>query len=313
MAIERGAVFFDSADIYGAGSSEEVLGKALGKRRSQVLVATKAGLRIGSGPNDIGATRHHLIESCERSLRRLGTDYIDLFQIHSFDGRTPVEESLSALDGLIRAGKVRYIGCSNYAAWQLMKSLAASDRLNLARFVSHQLSYSLALRDSEWELHPLGADQHVASLVWGPLAGGLLSGKYGRSGLPVASHGRTSDTLDALPAEQLLDIIDCLGEIARETGASQSQIALAWLLQRPTVATVLVGASSPEQLEASLAAIELNLTGDQHVRLDDVSARPAPYPVGLQWGPASERTVRPRSGGANVRVDKAFVRPTAAG
>ena len=298
LAIERGAAFFDSADIYGA--SEEVLGKALGKRRSQVLVATKAGLRTGSGPNDTGATRAHLIAACEQSLRRLGTDYIDLYQIHSFDGRTPVEETLSTLDGLICAGKVRYVGCSNYAGWQLMKSLAASDRLNLARFVSHQLSYSLAVRDSEWDLQPLGADQNVASLVWSPLAGGLLGGKYGRGGMPVNTNSAA-----ALPASQLLDIIDCLGEVARETGASQAQVALAWLLQRPTVATVLVGASSAEQLEASLDAIELQLTGDQYVRLDEVSARPAPYPHGVQHGAASERAVRPGNAG-NVRVDKAF-------
>lgn len=298
IAIERGAAFFDTADLYGA--SEEVLGKALGKRRSQALVATKAGLRTGPGPNDTGATRHHLIAACEASLRRLGTDYIDLYQIHSFDGRTPVEETMAALDGLIRAGKVRYVGCSNYAGWQLMKSLSASDRLGLARFVSHQLSWSLAVRDSEWDVQPLGADQNVASLVWSPLAGGLLGGKYGRGGKPIPPN-----SADALPEGQLLGIIDCLGEIARETGASQAQVALAWLLPRPTIATVLVGASSAEQLEASLSATELQLTGDQYVRLDEVSNRPAPYPHNLQLGVSSERTVRPGNA-ANVRVDKAF-------
>ncbi len=303
IAIERGAAFFDTANSY--AGSEELLGKILAKRRSQVLLATKAGLRSGSGPNDTGATRHHLIAACELSLKRLGTDYIDLFQIHCFDGRTPVEETLSTLDDLVRSGKVRYIGCSNYAGWQLMKSLAASDRNGWARFVSHQIAYSLAVRDSEWELLPVGADQNVASLVWGPLAGGVLSGRYGRAGAPLSTMPRTSSALGALPEGQLYDIIDSLGDIARESGASHSQIALAWLLQRPTVATLFVGASTAEQLEGSLDALDLRLTGDQFARLDDASARPAAYPHVLQLGIGAERNVRP-GGGGNVRVDRAL-------
>ena len=302
IAIERGAAFFDSSDIYGA--AEEVLGKAIGKRRSQVLIATKAGLRSGSGPNDTGASRHHLIAACEASLRRLGTDYIDLFQIHSFDGRTPVEETLSALAMLIETGKLRYIGCSNYAGWQLMKGLAASDRHGWPRFVSHQIALSLAVRDAEWELVPLGADQNVASLVWGPLAGGALSGRYGRSGEPLSALTHPSATLFALPDGQLQAVIDCLGEVARETGAAEAQIALAWLLQRPTVATVITGVSSAEQLEANLDAAELRLTGDQLARLDEVSMRPAPYPYGLQRSYGSERIAQPGGGGAYVRVDR---------
>jgi aryl-alcohol dehydrogenase-like predicted oxidoreductase len=303
VAIERGAAFFDTANTY--ASSEELLGKILAKRRSQVLLATKAGLRSGSTPNDTGATRHHLIEACERSLKRLGTDYIDLFQIHSFDGRTPVEETLATLDGLIRSGKVRYIGCSNYAGWQLMKSLAAADRNGWPRFVSHQIAYSLAVRDCEWELAPLAADQNVASLVWGPLAGGALSGKYSRAGTPLSAIPRPSSALAALPESQLYDIIACLGDVAKETGASQAQIALAWLLQRPTVATLFVGATTPEQFEASLDALELRLTGDQVARLDEASARPAPYPHALQRGAGAERLIRPLASG-NVRVDKAL-------
>ncbi len=303
IAIERGAAFFDTGNSY--ASSEELLGKILAKRRSQVLIATKAGLRSGSGPNDTGATRHHLIAACERSLQRLGTDYIDLFQIHSFDGRTAVEETMSALDSLVSSGKVRYIGCSNYAGWQLMKSLAISDRFGWERFVSHQIAYSLAVRDSEWDLLPLAADQNLASLVWGPLAGGALSGKYGRFSTPISAMPRPSSALAALPESQLYDIIACSGDIARESGASQSQIALAWLLQRPTVATLFVGASTPEQLESSLDALDLRLTGDQFARLDDASARPAAYPHALQLGIGAERMVRPGAGG-NVRVDKAL-------
>jgi aryl-alcohol dehydrogenase-like predicted oxidoreductase len=303
VAIERGAAFFDTANIHDA--SEEVLGKALGKRRSQVLVATKAGLRSGPGPNDIGATRAHLIEACERSLRRLGTDYIDLFQIHSFDGRTPAEETLAALDALIRAGKIRYIGVSNHAGWQLMKSLAASDRRSLPRFVAHQFAWSLATRDAEWELVPLATDQNVASLAWGPLAGGALTGRYGRGGEPFAKSRHSSLAIELGDAARMQNIVDCQGEIAREAGHSAPQVALAWLLQRPTLATLFTGVSSAEQLEANLDALDVRLTGDQLARLDDVSARPAPFPHGLQLGSASERMLRPGGGGVNVRVDRA--------
>ena len=304
VALEREAGFFDTADIYGA--AEEVLGKALGKRRSLAMIATKAGLRSGPGPNDTGATRHHLIASCEASLRRLGTDYIDLFLLHGFDGRTPVEETLSALETLVRAGKVRAIGASNYAGWQLMKALAASDHRGWPRFCAHQIAWSLAMRDAESELVPVGADQNVATLVWGPLAGGVLTGRYGRKGKSFASSRYSGLALGLTDDESMQHVVDCLKEVGREAGLTQSQVALAWLLQRPTVASVLVGASSAEQLESNLDAIASNLSGDQIARLDEVSAGPAPYPHRLQLGPGSERIVRPGGGGANVRVDRAL-------
>ena len=311
IALEHGAAFFDTSDIYGA--AEEVLGKALGKRRPEALVGTKVGLRSGPGPNDTGASRHHLVRACEDGLRRLGTDYIDLFQLHSFDGRTPLEETLSALAALIAAGKVRYIGCSNFAGWQLMKALAAADRLMLPRFVSHQVALSLAMRDAEWELLPLGTDQNVASLVWGPLAGGALSGRYGRGGEPLASLDHASAALATLPAGQWQTVIDCLGEVARETGAEEPQVALAWLLTRPTVATIFTGDASAEQFEANLAALELRLTGDQLARLDEASARPAPYPGHLQRAFAAERIAWPSAGRENVRVDRALPAPNLGG
>ncbi|MGE3693462.1 MAG: aldo/keto reductase, partial [Novosphingobium sp.] len=260
MAIDHGAPFFDSGGTH--GSAEDVLGKLLGKRRPRALVATRAGLRAGDGPNETGASRHHLIDTCERSLRRLATDYIDLFQIHAFDGRTPVEETLSTLDRLIAAGKVRYVGCSNHAAWQLMKALAASDRHGWARYVSHQIAWSLVQRDAEWELVPLGADQNVASLVWSPLAGGLLSGKYGRGRLALSAAGRKPGRQGDLSESRVFDTIDCLGEVAKETGATHAQVAIAWLLQRPTVASLFIGASSADQFEQNLGAIGLHLTGD---------------------------------------------------
>ncbi len=304
LALERDAAFFDTADIYGA--AEEVLGRALGKRRSSAMIATKAGLRSGPGPNDTGATRHHLIASCEASLRRLGTDYIDLFLLHSFDSRTPAEETLSALETLVRAGKVRAIGCSNHAGWQLMKALGASDQYGLPRYCAHQIAWSLAMRDAEWDLVPLGADQNVASLVWGPLAGGALTGRFGRGGEPFSRARYAEMALGLTGDEQLQHIADCLAEVGRERRLTQSQVALAWLLQRPTVASVLVGASSAEQLESNLDAIAASLSGDQIARLDEVSAQAAPYPHGLQIGPGSERILRPAGGGANVRVDRAL-------
>jgi aryl-alcohol dehydrogenase-like predicted oxidoreductase len=301
MAIDHDASFIDTADSY--PGSEEVIGKAIGKKRNQVLIATKAGQRSGIGANQTGASRHHLIDACEQSLRRLGTDYIDLYQISSFDGRTPVEETLSALNGLINSGKVRYIGCSNYAGWQLMKALSTADRLGWARFVSHQIAYSLAARDCEWELLPLGADQNVGTLVWGPLAGGLLGGKFSRSGTSPSYQHFKSGALDALPENQLLDIIDCLGEVSREVGAKPAQVALYWLLQRPTISTVFVGASSAEQWQDNLNVLSLRPSGDQLARLDEVSARPAPYPYAKQR--ADERHCS-LAAPKNVRVDKAY-------
>jgi aryl-alcohol dehydrogenase-like predicted oxidoreductase len=312
IAIERGAAFLDTGDIY--GGAEEVLGRILAGRRARALVATKAGLRSGSDANDTGASRHHLIAACEASLRRLGTDHIDLFQLHSFDGRTPMEETLSTLDDLIRAGKVRYVGCSNHAAWQLMKALATSDRFGWARYVAHQISYSLANRDVESELLPLGHDQQVASLVWSPLAGGVLSGRYGRAGLPLSALPFRGGALRAVPEEQLLDIIDSIVEVAHEAGASPAQIALAWLLGRPTVATLFVGASSTSQFEASLEAIDLRLDEAQRARLDAASARPPAYPYWHQQSVGGERIVSVAGLPAptDVRVDRQLPIPKAA-
>ncbi len=301
MAIDHEAYFIDTADTY--PGSEEAIGKAIGKKRNQILIATKAGQRSGFGANQTGASRHHLIDACEQSLRRLGTDYIDLFQISSFDGRTPVEETLSALNNLINTGKVRYIGCSNYAGWQLMKALGTADRLSFPRFISHQIAYSLAARDCEWELVPLAADQNIGNLVWGPLAGGLLGGKFGRKRTSPSFQHYKSGALDNLSENQLLDVIDCLGEVAREVGASAAQIALHWLLQRPTVSTVFVGVSSIEQWQENLDILNLRPSGDQLARLDEISARPAPYPYAKQR--ADER-FRALAAPRNVRVDKTF-------
>jgi len=302
LALERGAAFFDTADVFGA--AEEVLGKALGKRRSQAIIATKAGLRSGPGINDVGASRHNLVRSCEASLRRLGTDYIDVFLLHGFDGRTPVEETLAALDALVRAGKIRAVGASNHSGWQLMKALAASDRQGWPRFAAHQIAWSLAMRDAEWELVPLAADQNVATLVWGPLAGGALSGRFGRSGEPFAASRYAGLGLHGFGDARMQHVTDCIGEVARETGLTPAKVALAWLLQCPTVSTIFTGASSAEQLEENLDAVAVLLSGDQIARLDEVSAPPAPYPHTLQRGMASERIPPPGFSGHNVRVDR---------
>lgn len=300
LAFDREAAFFDTADIY--GNAEDVLGKALGKRRGQAIVATKAGLRSGPGPNDVGATRQHLIASCEASLKRLGTDYIDLYLLHAFDGRTPVEETLAAFETLVRAGKVRAIGASNHTGWQLMKALAVADARGWPRYVAHQVAWSLAMRDAEWDLVPLGADQNVATLVWGPLAGGALTGSHGRGGTPFSASRYAAHDLGLTGERQLQAIVDCLAEVGRETGLSEAQVALAWLVQRPTVASIVAGASSPEQLAANCDAVAAHLSGDQIARLDDASAISPAYPYRLQLSHSSERTVRPDAP-VNVRVD----------
>jgi aryl-alcohol dehydrogenase-like predicted oxidoreductase len=279
-AIEAGVNLFDTSDAYSAGASEAALGKAIGERRSQVLIATKACYRTEPGPNGIGASRHHLIRACEASLRRLGTDHIDLYQMHAFDAMTPVEETLAALDSLVRAGKVRYIGASNYSGWHLMKSLAASERLGLARFVAHQAYYALAGRDYEWELMPLALDQNVATLAWSPLAGAKLTGKI-RRGSPAPAETRAAANVWASPPiedEYLYRIVDALDAVAGETGKSVPQIALNWLLQRPTVASVIVGARNLDQFRDNLGAADWNLSPEQAARLDAASAVEPPYP-----------------------------------
>ncbi|MGY2126662.1 aldo/keto reductase [Nocardia gipuzkoensis] len=280
ISLDAGVSMFDSADVYSDGASEEVLGAAVKGRRDRVLLSTKATLPTGAGPWDAGSGRARLIGAVEASLRRLGTDYIDLFQLHAFDAGTPVEEVVAALDDLVRAGKIRYLGASNFAGWQLMKSLAAADHNGLTRYVAHQVYYSLVGRDYEWELMPLGRDQGVGAVVWSPLGWGRLTGKI-RRGQPLPEGSRLHRTAEAGPPvdeEKLYDVVDVLDELAAETGKTVPQIALNWLLRRPTVATVIVGARNEEQLRQNLGAIGWELDADQIARLDKASATTPPYP-----------------------------------
>ncbi|MCY0917362.1 MULTISPECIES: aldo/keto reductase [unclassified Streptomyces] len=280
ICIDAGITMFDTADVYSAGASEEVLGAALKGRRDQVIISTKAGLPTGDGPGDAGTSRSRLITSVDDALRRLGTDHIDLFQLHAFDAGTPVEEVLSTLDDLVRAGKIRYTGVSNFSGWQTMKSLATADRHGRARYVAHQVYYSLIGRDYEWELMPLGLDQGLGAIVWSPLGWGRLTGKI-RRGRPLPAGSRLHDTADYGPPvddEHLYRVVDALDEIAEETGRAVPQIALRWLLQRPTVSSVIIGARNEEQLRQNLGAVGWTLTPDQMARLDAASERPAPYP-----------------------------------
>jgi aryl-alcohol dehydrogenase-like predicted oxidoreductase len=288
--LDAGVNLFDTADMYSDGESEEILGQAISGRRDRLLLATKARMAVGDGPNETGLSRQHLIRQCEASLRRLGTDYIDLYQTHEWDGITPLEETLEALDTLVRAGKVRYVGSSNLTGWQLMKALGISDKLGLQRYVSQQIYYSLEARDAEYELVPLAVDQECSILVWSPLAGGLLSGKYRRD--EDAAEGRHLTDWDEPPVrnpEMLYDTIDVLVEIADGHGVSAAQVALAWLLGRPGVASVVVGARTEEQLSDNLAAADLRLCEEERTRLDQVSAPPLLYPYWHQAKTASDR------------------------
>src|SRR5918994_4288160 len=290
MCLDAGVNLFDTADIYSGGESEDILGQAISGRRDRVLLATKARMPAGEGPNEAGLSRQHLIRQCEASLRRLGTDYIDLYQTHEWDGVTPLEETLEALDTLVRSGKVRYVGCSNYSGWQLMKALGVSDRLGLQRYVSQQIHYTLQAREAEYELVPLAVDQGCSILVWSPLAGGLLSGKYRRD--RDASEGRHVEGWDEPPVydtDRLYDIVDALVEIAEGRGVSAAQVALAWLLGRPSVASVIIGARTDEQLADNLGAAELGLSEEERRRLDEVSAPPLIYPFWHQAKTASDR------------------------
>ncbi|MFD6180706.1 aldo/keto reductase [Streptomyces goshikiensis] len=280
ICIEAGVTMFDTADVYSGGASEEVLGAALKGRRDQVLISTKAGLPMGDGPGDAGTSRSRLITSVNDALRRLDTDYIDLFQLHAFDARTPVEEVLATLDDLVRAGKIRYLGVSNFSGWQAMKSLATAERHGRQRYVAHQVYYSLLGRDYEWELMPLGLDQGLGAIVWSPLGWGRLTGKI-RRGRPLPAGSRLHDTADYGPPveeEHLYRVVDALDEIAGETGKAIPQIALRWLLQRPTVSSVIIGARDEEQLRQNLGAVGWTLTPEQMATLDAASRRTAPYP-----------------------------------
>ena len=288
ICLEAGLNMFDSADGYSGGAAEEILGQAIRGRRDQVIISTKATFRRGPGPNDVGSSRYHLLRAVEGSLRRLGTDYIDLFQLHAFDAKTPVEETLHTLDDLVRAGKIRYIGCSNFSGWHLMKSLAVSDRYGLARYVAHQAYYSLIGRDYEWELMPLALDQNVSAVVWSPLGWGRLTGKIRRGApRPEVSRLQNKVAVDAGPPiedEYLYRVVDALDDVANETGKSVAQIAINWLLQRPSVATVIIGARNEAQLRDNLGAVGWSLTSSQIARLDAASEVTLPYPYWHQRG-----------------------------
>ena len=288
--LAAGVNLFDTADMYSYGASETILGQALGNRRKDVLIATKVFARMGEGPNEVGLSRHHVMHACEASLRRLGTDYIDLYQVHSFDSLTPIEETLRALDDLVRTGKVRYIGCSNYSGWQLMKAQAISERQGLERFIAQQIHYSLISREAEHELVPVGLDQGVGILVWSPLAFGFLTGKFRRGQARGAESRQATVEIPGLFDEQRgYAIVEAAGEIAKARGVSAAQVALNWLRQKPGVTTLIMGARNKQQLQDNLAAASWELTEHEMRRLDEVSAVPVPYPYWHQRKYAGER------------------------
>jgi aryl-alcohol dehydrogenase-like predicted oxidoreductase len=297
IALDAGLNSFDSADVYSSGLAEEILGKAIAGRRDKVIVSTKGGFRMGDGPNDIGSSRHHLTRAVEGSLRRLGTDYIDLYQLHAFDAFTPVEETLGVLDGFVRAGKIRYIGASNFSGWHLQKSLAASEKYGLVRYVAHQAYYSLVGRDYEWELMPQALDQKIGAVVWSPLGWARLTGKF-RRGQPRPEGTRLQSKVNVEAGPQIADeylykVVDAIDSIAAETGKTVPQIALNWLLQRPTVCTLIIGARNEEQLRQNLGAIGWNLTPEQLRKLDAASALTPAYPYWHQRGSFPERNPAP--------------------
>jgi aryl-alcohol dehydrogenase-like predicted oxidoreductase len=280
ICLEAGVNLFDTADVYSDGASEEILGKAIAGRRQDVLVSTKATFRVGPGPNDLGSSRYHMVRACEASLRRLGTDYVDIYHLHGFDALTPVEEVLSTLDQLIKSGKVRYIACSNFSGWHLMKSLKVSERYGWARYVAHQAYYSLIGREFEWELMPLGLDQKVGTLVWSPLGWGRLTGKIRRD-TPLPTESRLHKTAEQGPPvsdEYLYKVVDSLEQVAKEVNKTVPQVALNWLLQRPTISSVIIGARNEEQLRQNLAAADWNLSPEQVAKLDHASEVTPIYP-----------------------------------
>jgi aryl-alcohol dehydrogenase-like predicted oxidoreductase len=292
MCLDAGVNLIDTADIYSTGRAEEIIGEALaGGKRADVLLASKVRFRMGEAPNMAGLSRHHIISGCEASLRRLQTDHLDLYQVHEWDGQTPLEETLGALQHLLDSGKVRYIGASNYASWQLMKALGIAERDQLPRFVSQQIYYSLQERSAEYELLPLAVDQGLGTLVWSPLAGGLLSGKY-RRGQDAPEGSRHVTDWDEPPVydeDKLYDTIEVLVEVAEGRGVSAAQVALAWLLDRPSISSVIVGARTDEQLADNLKAAELTLTDEESSRLEQVSRPPLLYPYWHQRKTAADR------------------------
>jgi aryl-alcohol dehydrogenase-like predicted oxidoreductase len=293
ICLDAGVNLFDSADVYSDGASERILGEAVQGRRDRVIISTKIGLRSGPGPNDVGASRHHIVAAVDAALKRLGTDYIDLLQLHAFDAKTPVEQVVGTLDDLVRAGKLRQVGVSNYSGWQLMKSLAAADAQGRARFVAHQVYYSLIGRDYEFELMPLAQDQGVGALVWSPLGWGRLTGKI-RRGQPLPGGSRLHDTAGFAPPvddERLYRVVDALEAVAAEVEKTVPQVALNWLLQRPTVSSVLIGARDEKQLRQNLGAVGWHLSTEQVARLDAASAVTPPYPYYPYWnGQFAERS-----------------------
>lgn len=294
ICVDAGLTMFDSADVYSGGMAESILGAAIKGRRDQVLISTKATFRFDDAPNNIGSSRFHLINSIDAALERLGTDYIDLFQLHGFDAKTPVEETLSTLDDLVRAGKIRYLGVSNFSGWHLMKSLAVADRYGWSRYIAHQAYYSLIGRDYEWELMPLAQDQGVGAVVWSPLGWGRLTGKI-RRGQPRPEVSRLPGSAEHGPPvddEHLYRVVDALDKVAAEAGRTVPQVALNWLLQRPTVSTVVIGARNEEQLRQNLGAVGWSLTAEQVAVLDEASAVTPAYPYWHQRG-FDERNPRP--------------------
>ncbi len=291
QCLAAGVNLFDTADVYSGGLAEEILGQVLKDCRDDVLVATKVRMPMGDGPNDAGLSRHHVITGCEASLRRLDTDHIDLYQVHEWDGSTPLEETLEALDLLVRSGKVRHVGASNYAGWQLMKALGTADRLGLPRFVSQQIYYSLQAREAEYELIPAAVDQGLGVLVWSPLAGGLLSGKYRRGRQPPAGARQLTDWNEPPVRDEgaLYRIIEALVSIGDARGVSAAQMALAYLLGRPAVTSLVIGAKTGDQLADNLAAADLVLTAEERQRLDEASEPPLIYPYWHQAKTASDR------------------------
>lgn len=292
--LEAGVNLFDTADIYSDGLAEEILGKAISGQRDNLLISTKATFTFGDGPNNQGSGRLHLMKQCEGSLKRLKTDYIDIYHMHGFDGVTPVDETLRTLDDLVQSGKVRYIACSNFSGWHLMKSLAIAEKYGWNRYVAHQVYYSLVNREYEWELMPLGLDQRVGAMIWSPLAGGRLGGKYGRN-KPAPTTGRVAEggspvPQAVVPDETFYAVTDALDEVAAETGKSVAQVSINWLLQRPTVSSIVIGARNEEQLNQNLDAVGWNLTTDQVKKLDAASEVPTIYPY---WHQRQNLTLNP--------------------
>ncbi len=294
VCLDAGVNLFDTADVYSQGLSEEILGKAIAGKRDKLLLSTKATFTFGTGANNQGSSRYRLIKQVESSLKRLNTDYIDIYHMHGFDGNTPIEETLRALDDLIESGKIRYIAASNFSGWHLMKSLAISEKYGWNRYVAHQVYYSLINREYEWELMPLGIDQKVGAIVWSPLAAGMLGGKYRRN-QPIPADSRVAQGGSPVPdkavnAEVLYNTVDMLYEIAKETGRTVAQVAINWILQRPTVSSIIVGARNEEQLKQNLDAIGWKLSTDQLKRLDTVSEQPTIYPY---WHQRQNLTLNP--------------------